>query len=167
MRGLAIFVALISQSLLASASQATSGGKSASISCAFDDGKEIKIQYNSSSAKHGEEFREGKLWEPGGSPMILFTQTALTLANSLIPEGAYSLYVIPEKQKWTLILNKSVTPSNKYDAAQDLVRAPMPTGEIEQALKQPKLAFAHIAAKQCNLRLYYENTGGWAEFREK
>jgi Protein of unknown function (DUF2911) len=110
----AICLVLISQSLLASATQAPASDKSASISCAFDDGKEIRIQYENSPAKHGEEFREKKLWEPGGSPMILFTQTALTLGNSNIPEGAYSLYVIPEKQKWMLIVNKNVTPNSKY-----------------------------------------------------
>jgi len=167
MRALAVCLVLISQSLLACASQASSKDQFASVSCAFDDGKEIKIQYNSSPPKHGTEFREGQRWQPGGSLMILFTQTVLTVGNSVIPEGAYSLYVIPEKQKWTLIVNKSVTPNSKYDPAQDLVRVPMPTGEIGQALKEPKLTFAHIAPKQCNLRLYYENTGAWAEFREK
>jgi hypothetical protein len=97
----------------------------------------------------------------------LFTQTALTLGNSEIPPGAYSLYVIPAKENWSLVVNKNVTPDSKYDAAQDLARTSIETGELGNPLKQPKVAFAHIGPKQCNMRLYYEKTGTWAEFHEK
>ena len=99
--------------------------------------------------------------------MVLFTQTALTLGNSQIPEGAYSLYVIPEKENWTLVVNKNVAAGSKYDEKQDLVRAPMQSGEIDNPLKQPKVVFAHVAPKQCNMRLYYEKTGAWVEFKER
>ncbi len=99
--------------------------------------------------------------------MFLFTQTALTLGSSVIPEGAYRLYIIPEKQIWTLVLNKNVNAGSKYDETQDLVRSPMQIGEAESLYKQPNLAFAHVGPKQCNMRLYYEKTGSWAEFHEK
>ena len=130
-------------------------------------GKELRVQYNNSPGKHEEEFHEKKLWEPGGSPVFLFTQTALTLSSSDIPEGAYRLYVIPEKQSWTLVVNKNVNAGSKYDQTQDLVRSPMQIGEAESLFKQPDLAFAHVAPKRCNMRLYYEKTGSWAEFHEK
>lgn len=98
--------------------------------------------------------------------MILFTQSAVDLGSSVIPEGAYSLYVIPEKHTWTLVVNRNVITGHKYDERQDLVRAPMQIGEID-IVKQPKVVFAHVAPKQCNMRLYYEQTGAWAEFQER
>ena len=168
MRVFAICLVLVSQLTLPSVSQqAASTRQPTEVLCTFDDGKQMRVQYNNSPAKREEEFQEGKLWEPGGSPMFLFTQTALTLGSSQIPAGAYSLYVIPEKQSWTLVVNRNVTPDSKYDEKQDLVRAPMQIGEAENPVKQPKVAFAHVAPKQCNMRLYYEKTGAWVEFREK
>ncbi len=99
--------------------------------------------------------------------MFLFTQTALTLGSSVIPAGAYSLYIIPEKHAWTLVVNRNVVAGSKYDEKQDLGRAAMQIGENEDSVKQAQIALAHIAPKQCNLRVYYEKAGAWAEFREK
>lgn len=99
--------------------------------------------------------------------MFLFTQTALTLGSSQIPADAYSLYIIPEDQNWTLVVNKNVNAGNKYDEKQDLTRAPMQLGQIDSPIKPAQVAFDHIAPKQCNMRLYYGSVGAWAEFREK
>ena len=166
MRMLAVCVVLVSQLTLCSVGQQAVPDQTAAASCIFDDGKQIKVQYDHSAAKAEEELHRGKLWEPGGAPMILFTQTAVNVGSSVIPEGAYSLYVIPEKQTWTLVVNRNVIPGSKYDEAQDLVRAAMQIGEID-IVKQLKVVFAHVAPKQCNMRLYYEQTGAWVEFRER
>jgi hypothetical protein len=168
MRLFPIFVVLVSQMTIPSFSQqAASTAQPATVSCTFDDGKQMKVQYNKSPAKREEELQQGKLWEPGGSPMILFTQTVLSLGNSQIPAGAYSLYVIPEKENWTLVVNKNVAAGSKYDEKQDLVRAPMQVGEIGNPVEGTKVAFAHVAPKQCNMRLYHEKAGAFAEFHER
>ena len=168
MRILAICFVFVSQlTLLSVGQQAASTGKTAEVICAFEDGKEMKVQYSSAPANRREEFHEGKLWEPGGSPMFLFTQTALSVGSSVIPAGAYSLYLIPEKHAWTLVVNRNVVAGSKYDEKQDLGRAAMQIGENEGSVKQAQIVLAHIAPKQCNLRLYYEKAGAWTEFREK
>ena len=142
MRALAICLVLISQLTLLSGGQTT--GQLAEVFCTFDDGKKIKVQYNNSPVKHEEEFHEKKLWEAGGSPMFLFTETALTLDGSAILGGAYRLYVIPEKHNWTLVLNSSVDVGRKYDETKDLLRAEMQIGQSESVFKQPDIAFAHV-----------------------
>ena len=167
MRMFALCLVLVSQLTLPGVSQQAVSDQAAPVICTFDDGKQMKIQYNNSPAKGEEGLHRGKLWEPGGSPMILFTQTTVTLGGSVIPEGAYSLYVIPEKQNWTLVVNRNVTTGAKYDEKEDVARAPMQIGEIDSPVKQPQVVFAHMTPKQCNMRLYYEQTGAWAEFRER
>jgi hypothetical protein len=147
--------------------QATSLSKLAEVVCTFDDGKQMKVEYSSATAKRGQEFHDGRLWEPGGSPMFLFTEAELMIGGSVIPAGAYSLYVIPEKRNWTLIVNRNTTAAGQYDERQDLLRAPMGVGQIGVPVAQVQVALAHLAPKQCNLRLYYEKTGAWAEFHEK
>jgi Protein of unknown function (DUF2911) len=168
MRTLAICMILVSPlTLRGGAQQAPSSGKLAEVVCTFDDGKQMKVEYSDSIPKHGEEFHIGRVWEPGGSPVFLFTQTALIFGSSEIPPGAYSLYVIPGKQNWTLVVNRNAAVAGKYDEKQDLVRVPMGLGETGSPVKPAQIAFDHLGPKQCNLRVYYEKTGAWTEVHEK
>lgn len=168
MRTFAICILLVGQLTLRGVSQqATSLGKLAEVVCTFDDGRQMKVEYSSATPKRGQEFHDGRLWEPDGSPMFLFTEAELTIGGSVIPAGAYSLYVILEKRNWTLVVNRNTKAAGQYDERQDLVRAPMEIGENEVPVAQVQVALAHVAPKQCNLRLYYEKTGAWAEFHEK
>ena len=99
--------------------------------------------------------------------MFFFTQSDVSIGGSQLPVGAYSMYVIPDKHNWTLIINKNVTAGSKYDEAQDLVRESIEVGHLSQAVDHAKVAFGHIAPQQCNMRIYYGNTGAWTEFHEK
>ncbi len=170
MRVLAICILLIAQSALttrAVAQQADSNSDSATAVCDFDDGQEITVKYNDSVVSNKDEPRNGKVWLPGGSPMTLFTQVALTLNGREVPVGAYSIYVIPGKKDWSLIVNRNVTDAGRYDEKQDLVRAPMELGEVNSPPKRLQASFAHSAPKVCSIRLYYEKIGAFAEFGEK
>jgi len=135
--------------------------------CDFDDGQEVSIRYNGSITNPKDEPRNGKVWAPGGSPMTLFTAVALTLDNSTIPTGAYSVYVIPNKKEWTLIVNKNVTAGAAYDEKEDVARSSMELGEVDTPPKQLQVSFAHIAPKDCSIRLYYGKTGAFTDFKEK
>jgi hypothetical protein len=129
--------------------------------CNFADGNQVTIQYN---ATPKEEPRNGRVWGPG---ITLYVQTPLLLERTEIPLGAYTIYLIPDKKQWTIIVNKNVTAGTAYNSAQDLARAPMEVGEIPQPTKQLQLSFAHIAPKQCSLRVYYQKLGAFVDFMEK
>jgi hypothetical protein len=139
-----------------SASQQTTG-------CQFTDGGQLSLRYEEVPARGND--LPAHVWSPGESPMYLFTSTAIKVGDTVIPPGAYSLYVASEKQRWTLVVNKDVT-SKKYDAAQDLARLPMDRGTIDEPSKEVNLAFGHIAPRQCSLRIYYGKIGAWAVFGE-
>lgn len=133
--------------------------------CTFADGKEARISYGALVDNGKKELPKDKIWTPASQPMTLFTETALQLGSTQIPPGAFSMYIIPGKGNWILVLNKDVTPGHEYDAAQDLARTPMQTGRLADA--QPfQLAFARMQPKQCSLRIYYGPLGSWAEFNE-
>ena len=129
--------------------------------CNFADGNQVTIQYQPAVK---EEPRNGHVWSPG---MTLYVQTPLVLGTSEIPLGAYTIYLIPDKRNWTMIVNKNVTAGAAYNSAQDVARAPMEIGEIPQPTKQLQLSFAHMAPKQCSLRVYYEKVGAFGDFMEK
>jgi hypothetical protein len=77
------------------------------------------------------------------------------------------MYVIPNKKEWTLIVSKNVTNPKAYDEKQDLVRARMDIGGVDSPRKRLQASFAHVAPKQCSIRLYYETVGAFVEFNEK
>jgi len=129
--------------------------------CNFDSGNQVKAQY---SPTVKEEPHNGRVWSPG---ITLYVQTPLLLGSSAIPLGAYSVHLIPDKKNWTIIVNKDVTSGTPYNSAQDVARAPMEVGEIPEPTKQLQLTFAHMAAKQCSLRVYYQKSGAFVDFMEK
>jgi hypothetical protein len=130
-------------------------------SCDFADGNQITMQY---SPKVKEEPRNGRVWSPG---IILYVQIPLVLGNSQIPLGAYTIYLIPDRKNWTLMVNKNVTAGASYNSAQDVAHAQMDIGEIPDPVKQLELSFAHMSPKQCSLRVYYQKTGAFVDFLEK
>ena len=98
--------------------------------------------------------------------MQLFTEAQLTLGSSVIPVGAYTLYPIPAKDHWTVVVNKNVTPGAAYDEKQDIARAPMETAQVEQPSDGLELAFAHVGAR-CTLRIYMGKAASFADFTAK
>ena len=85
----------------------------------------------------------------------------------MIPIGAYTVHLIPDKKSWTLIVNKDVTVGATYNSSSDVARALMELGEIPDPTKQLQLSFAHMSAKQCSLRVYYAKVGAFTDFLEK
>lgn len=129
--------------------------------CNFTDDNQITIRYLPTVK---EEPRNGRVWGPG---ITLYVQVPVLLGNSEIPLGAYSMYLIPDKKNWTAIVNRNVTAGAAYDSSKDVARAPMEVGEIPQPTKELQLSFAHMAPKECSLRVYYQKTGAFVSFMEK
>jgi hypothetical protein len=148
---------------VAALAQDPANASQSSTSCTLADGREISLRYADSS----KEPNMNGVWAPGGSPMYLFTQTDLTLHGKSIPAGAYSVYLTGKKNDWTLIVNKDVSAGAKYDEKQDLVRGPMEMGKLGSPNKKLQVYFVHAEPKTCNLRIYYQDNGYWAEFKEQ
>jgi hypothetical protein len=134
--------------------------------CNFDDGNQVTVQYIPVVGKNNEP-RNGRIWTPGGTPMVLFAQTALTLGGSLIPTGAYNLFVIPGRNNWTLLVNKNVAAGSKYDEKDDIAKAQMDVGSLGEAEKEVRVSFARSGAKQCSMRIDYAKNGAFVDFKEQ
>lgn len=166
MRVLAVCIVLIIHSLLAATAAAEQSDETATVTCDFADGQEITVEYNNSVMSDKDQPRNGRVWLPAGSPLTLFTQVPLSLNHVELAIGAYSMYIIPNRKEWTLVVSKNVTDPKKYDEKQDLVRAPMEIGGVDSPPKRLQVSFAHVAPQQCSIRVYYETTGAFVEFSE-
>jgi hypothetical protein len=148
---------------LAAAQQAAPSQSTAA--CNLDDGRQVYIRYIP-VASNKEKVSNGKPFTPGGAPMTLFTEAPLTLGTSSIPLGAYTVYPIPARDKWTLAVNRNVTPGSAYDEKQDIARAPMETAQVSQPSDALDVAFAHVGMR-CGLRIYFGKTASFVDFIAK
>lgn len=170
MRKLAICVFLIAGLLTGAALAAqdkSAAPQAETVSCNFADGRQVTVRYNSIPVNKKEKLRDGKVWMPGGSAMILFSGADLTFSGKQIPTGAYTMYLIPGKKDWTLIVSKNEKPDSAYDGGQDLARGPMDIGQLSEPTHRLRLYFGQMGPKQCNLRVYYGDTGAFTEFNEQ
>jgi hypothetical protein len=144
---------------------AQSGPQTSTTTCNLDDGRQVYVRYVPVPSKQ-ERISNGKPFTPGGVPMTLFTEAQLSLGTSMIPIGAYTLYPIPARGNWTLVVNKNVTAGAPYDEKQDIARAPMETAQVEQPSDALEVAFAHVGAR-CTLRVYIGKSASFADFTAK
>ena len=132
-------------------------------SCTYQDGNSLTVRYSDANPGHKRDLQNGKVWSPGDVPMLLFTEVPVKVAKAELGVGAYSMYVIPDKGKWTLIINRNITQGAVYDEKQDLARTSMDIGQLPTAIDQPHVSFGHIAPKVCSLRVDFGKTGAWAD----
>jgi hypothetical protein len=151
--------------LTVTAACSAQSANSASAACNLEDGRQVRINYTPVTAK-SDKVTNGKPWSPGGAPMTLFTEAPLTFAGSTIPIGAYTVYPIPGRDKWSLAVNKNVTPGSPYDEKQDLARGPIETDQVPQAADTLEVAFAHYGSR-CTLRIYFGKIATFADFLAK
>jgi hypothetical protein len=143
----------------------SSSGSTSQTTCNLDDGRQVYMRYLPVPTSK-EKISNGKPWTPGGTPMTLFTDAPLSLGTSTIPIGAYSVYPIPARDHWTLVVNKNVTPGAAYDEKQDIARAPMETAQVAQPTDALEVAFAHVGPR-CTIRIYIGKTASFADFTAK
>ena len=140
-----------------------SSAQSSTATCSLEDGRQVYIRYNPAK---GERPPNGKPWLPGGAAMTLLTEAPLSLGGSEIPLGAFSVYPIPAKDKWAIVVNKNVTSGVGYDQKQDIARATMETDAVSQPADTLEVAFAHYGSK-CTLRIYYGKAASFVDFIAK
>jgi Protein of unknown function (DUF2911) len=151
--------------LTLSAVSPAQSANSSTATCNLDDGRQVRLNYTPVSPKN-DKAPNGRPWAPGGAPMTLFTEAPLTFGGSAIPIGAYTVYPIPGKDKWSLAVNKNVTAGAAYDEKQDIARATVETDPVPQPSEALEVAFAHVGLR-CTLRMYFGKTATFADFVAK
>jgi hypothetical protein len=66
----------------------------------------------------------GKLWRTGANePTIFFAPIPLRVAGIRVQPGVYSLYTVPGKSEWEIIVNRSTAQWGKEDQYTDEIKA--------------------------------------------
>lgn len=136
----------------------------AKASCALGEGKSITVDYSSPRAKgrkiYGGLVAYGEVWRAGANEATTFvTTTDLMVGGQHVPAGSYTIFTIPNKDKWTLVVSKKTGEWGvPYPGAdQDLVRVDMKVSALPAAVENFTIAFDKSAGG-CTLRMDWEKT---------
>ncbi|KFF03441.1 DUF2911 domain-containing protein [Flavobacterium reichenbachii] len=107
-----------------------------------------KVIYSRPSVKgrtiFGDLIKFGEVWRVGANENteIKFYK-AVTINGVKVPAGSYSLFAIPEKDKWTIIINKELDlwGGYAYDEKKDLVRVSVPVKPVSDVIEALSIAF--------------------------
>ncbi len=145
----------------------------ASATCKFSNGKTVKIDYSSPRAKGRKVFGGlvpyGEVWRTGANEATTFvTDVTVNVGGKDVPAGSYTIFTVPEADKWTLIINKKTGEWGipyKYES-DELTRVPMSVSRMSAPVEDFTIAFEQAGGK-CTLRMEWENTSAKVEIAEK
>jgi hypothetical protein len=103
----------------------------------------------------------GKLWRAGANQATKISfSTPVKLNGTDIAAGAYALLAIPEKDEWTIIINKDSEQSGtgKYDEKQDVARIKAKTVKTEHTIENYAIWIDAISDESATLVLAWEKT---------
>lgn len=103
----------------------------------------------------------GKVWRTGAN-----SATSLTFSDNVIveghniPAGVYSLFCIPEKDEWTIILNKTVKQwgAYAYNQNDDFLRFKVKTARSAKKQESFTIQFANSTTKSADLSFAWDYT---------
>jgi hypothetical protein len=141
--------------------------------CKFSDGKTITVDYSSPRMKGRKIFGDlvpfGKVWRAGANEATTFVTTAdATVGGKAVPAGSYTIFAIPNADKWTLIISKTTGEwgTDYSGEANDLARVDMKVSALPSPAENFTIAFDQTAAG-CTLRLDWESTRASVEIVHK
>jgi Protein of unknown function (DUF2911) len=129
-------------------------------------GKNVTITYgrpylHGRKAIGGSLVPFGQVWRTGADEATKLTSDADLLIGDLkVPEGSYSLFTIPEKEHWTLIVNKVADQwgAFKYDSSKDLGRTPLKVEHLSSPVEEFTISLGKSSGSATELGLAWENT---------
>ncbi len=157
-------------------SSTSSNPGAATATCNFNQQDQLAVRYQQVTVRKkerkekeflGHDVPYGKVWEPGEQPLTMFTNVAVSINGTSVPVGAYTLYLIPDRKEWTLIVSKNTDVKAPYDESKDLVRAPMKIGQLPAPESKFSVYFAHTGPEECTMRVDIADTRAWIPFQQQ
>jgi hypothetical protein len=141
--------------------------------CKLPDGKMVTVDYSSPRAKgrkiYGDLVPYGKVWRAGANEATtLVTDTDLTVGGTTVPAGSYTIFAIPNADKWTLVISKKTGEwGTAYPGpGEDLARIDMKVSKLSSPQENFTIAFNQSGAT-CTLHMDWETTSASVDIAKK
>jgi len=158
-----LFIGLLSQPVLA---QLTLPEPSPSATVKQKIGfTDLTIAYSRPGVKgrtiYGGLVPYGKIWRTGASDATILTLTdPVKIGGKLLPAGSYSLFTIPNRGEWTIIVNKHVGGHglDGYDEKNDVMRFPAKVDSSTRFYESFTIEAQELVRNQATIYLNWANT---------
>ena len=141
--------------------------------CKFADGKSVTVDYSSPRMRGRKIFGDlvpyGEVWRAGANEATTFVVDGdVTVGGKAVPAGSYTLFAIPDKDKWTLIISKKTGEWGiPYPGqADDFARVDMKVSSIAAPVENFTIRFEQSGAG-CILHMEWETTRASVEIASK
>jgi hypothetical protein len=108
----------------------------------------------------GELLPWSKIWRAGANEnTILTVDGPVTIGETEIPEGSYSLFLIPEKEgNWTWVINSDTENwgARDYDRRHDIVRVPAKPRKLTERIETLEYRWLNVDPQSVDLTLEWE-----------
>ena len=136
----------------------------ASTTCDLGGGKSIKTDYSSPRMKgrkiYGELVPYGKVWRTGANEATTFvTSSDVVVGGKTVPAGSYTLFTVPNADKWTLIINKKTGEWGipyKYES-DELARVDMKASKLPSPVENFTISYEK-SGNGCTMNIDWEST---------
>jgi len=124
---------------------------------------EVTIEYSRPGVKNRVIFGGlvpfGKIWRTGANASTIITlNDDAVIEGNKVPAGKYSIYTIPDKKEWTVILNKNLKGGMTYPEGQDLCRFKVKPKAIKENVETFSAAFTNVKPNSADIEFQWEKT---------
>ena len=141
--------------------------------CKLPNDKTVTVDYSSPRAKGRKIFGGlvpyGQVWRAGANEATSFVTTAeISVGGKTIPASKYTIFTIPEENKWTLVISKKTGEwGTAYPGSDnDLARIDMRVSKTSAPVEDFTIAFDQ-SGSGCTMRMEWENTRAVVEITPK
>ncbi len=127
-------------------------------------GTKITVDYSSPRLKGrhvgGEVATFGQVWRVGANEATTFVTTGtVTVGGTAVPAGSYTIFAIPEKDKWTLIISKKTGEwgTDYPGPSEDLARLSMKVSTLPAPVENFTISFEKTGSG-ANLNFDWDTT---------
>ena len=141
--------------------------------CKFSDGKMVKTDYSSPRMKGRKIFGGlvpyGQVWRTGANDATtLVTDTNLNVGGKDVPAGSYTIFTLPNADKWVLIISKKTGEWGiPYPGeGEDFTRVDMRVSPLPAPMENFTISFDQTGSA-CAMHVDWEKTRASVDISEK
>ena len=140
--------------------------------CKFSDGKMVKTDYSSPRMKGRKIFGGlvpyGEVWRTGANEATtLVTDTTLNVGGKDVPAGSYTIFTLPNADKWVLIISKKTGEWGIPYAGEgeDFTRMDMRVSQLPSPMENFTISFDQTGST-CAMHVDWEKTRASVDISE-
>jgi hypothetical protein len=138
--------------------------KSPAETAKFDqNGLNVQVDYCRPYKKEREIFGKllpyGQVWRTGANEATIFeAKQDIKVGDKTLKAGKYTLWTIPNADKWTIILNSETGQwGTNHDETKDILSVDVPAGKSASTIEQLTIGFA-AAEGGADMTISWDNT---------